>query len=323
MTTTTAHRPHRRWVLLLIALMLLAGTGTASAYWTARTGLEGRASAASVGLEQTLLPTAQTTPLATAFSTTRRATAGAVSLRNTGTRAATYTTTFRSTGSSNPQLAGAITVRVGTVSSAEACTPTATLGSPKTATLPPGSSLQLTGQLDPGAKAVLCVQTEMTLGGTIAHAGKQRTLEVTSSLTYAQGSGWSVQKQAPGILQSVDSQPFRGLSKMSCTRLPLSARADLRLTHSYDSKGEYRVQLLRDDGRETLVEFPASFSGLINHDLGVADRNIAPVVQAQGTGTTWVILEKKTAGTWAMVDYGRVDIIRTGSILGEFQVKCA
>jgi hypothetical protein len=303
--------------------MLLAGTGTASAYWTARTSLEGGATAASVGLEQTLLPTTQTTPLATTFSTTKRATAGAVSLRNTGTRAGTYTTTLRSAGASNSQLAGAITVRVGTVASAEACTPTATLGSPKTGTLPPGSSLQLTGQLDPGAKAVLCVQTEMTLGGAIAHAGKQRTLEVASTLTYAQGAGWSVQKQAPGILQSVDSQPFRGLSKMSCTRLPLSARADLRLTHSYDSKAEYRVLLLRDDGRETPIEFPPSFSGLINHDLGVADKNVGSVVQAQGVGTTWVILEKKTAGTWAMVDYGRVDIFRSGSVLGEYQVNCA
>src|SRR5690606_24785524 len=99
-----------------------------------------------------------------------------------------------------------VTVRIAVVTSATACTPSATLTSPTTGALT--STVTLTSvpsALAAGDTVIVCVQTAMS--SIAGHLGKSLAGSVVSSTTASSQSGWNASTAAASFTQTVTSAP--------------------------------------------------------------------------------------------------------------------
>ena len=195
-----------RLALLAGALALLAAAG-AGAAWAAITdplGLAVSASAATPGIAQTNGVSALNftyDEAASAYST-----AGAVTIQNTGTREASYRLSLTPHDATVPDLPARISVAVGSVASAGACSATATLANPQTGTLASAfvySSASVPLQLAPGASVVLCVRTTFDSSVIGSYGSTSLQIDLAGSLVYAAGASWTVAATAATVTQQV------------------------------------------------------------------------------------------------------------------------
>ncbi|MGV8969688.1 MAG: RICIN domain-containing protein [Microbacteriaceae bacterium] len=157
----------------ITVFLLLAGTGVSYAWWQATTNASSTSSGATVSASQAL---SGTPGLAHTYSAAAPVAAGVITVTNTSSRNATYTTTLNATSLSGT-LRPAVAVAVGT---ATTCTTTATLGSPVTGSF--GGAVTYTGSLAAGASVALCVRTSMTAAAITANSSATLTAAATTSV---------------------------------------------------------------------------------------------------------------------------------------------
>ncbi|OJX62944.1 MAG: hypothetical protein BGO95_11020 [Micrococcales bacterium 73-13] len=187
-----------------LALLTAAGAGAAWAAITDPLGLAVSASAATPGIAQTNGVSALNftyDEAASAYST-----AGAVTIQNTGTREASYRLSLTPHDATVPDLPARISVAVGSVASAGACSATATLANPQTGTLASAfvySSASVPLQLAPGASVVLCVRTTFDSSVIGSYGSTSLQIDLAGSLVYAAGASWTVAATAATVTQQV------------------------------------------------------------------------------------------------------------------------
>ncbi len=183
----TSPRSHRRPLIIgltvaLSTFLVLAGTGMASAVWTAASsGLTSTVTAGSLTVTQSSSPTLDATYNAGNLTDT-----SPVTITNTGSVPATsYTAQVIAANGNN--LSNATTVTGWIVATASACTSASTVpvGSP-TPTLTTG--LSYTSSLAPGASVIFCVRTSVSASYSAAPGAAASN--PLMKLSYSAGS-WS------------------------------------------------------------------------------------------------------------------------------------
>ncbi|MER7795864.1 hypothetical protein [Microbacterium sp. NPDC096154] len=294
-------------ITALVVVLTLVGGGGAAAFWSAQARLDGTANAATVGVTQKLLPEGQKSPLAMTYSGTALQAAGAVSIVNRGSRAASYTATVAADATkTSAALRSGIRVWVEPVSHVSACTPQ----SPPADAVTLDNRVTAVGQIGASSttqtesQVILCVRTAISPGTLISEGGQRAELTVQSQLTYAPGEDWTVTTEAAALTQDVAA-----LSHMRCEEPLLSASA--RLTFSQASGATYRVFVApagAPDAREQ-VQNPSIQSGR----LTLRHANFP-----SPNGNFWVTVERVDAGGTSIVGVAEV---RTGWFLVSY-VSC-
>lgn len=189
----------------VVTFLTLVGSVGAAAYWTTTAGLTGNGKTATIGVAQAVTPAsgapASGTPLAFTYSSSALQTAGAITVTNTGSREAAYTTTLAPSTPVNANLAAAISVTAFPVASTAACTASAT--APGGSATGNASDFTASGTLAAGASVVLCVQTSMTSAGTATYSEQSGGFSITTALRYAAGSAWTATSSAATFTQTV------------------------------------------------------------------------------------------------------------------------
>jgi len=189
-----------------LAFLTAAGAGIAYAAVTDPLGLSVTASAATPGVDAT----SDLGALNFTYNEVEEAyaTAGAVTIQNTGTRDASYRLTVTPHDATAPTMPAQISIAVGSVANPAACTTAATLGDQQTGTLASSFAYDSVGipvKLAPGQSVVLCVRTEFD-DGTIGSFGETSVqLDITAELVYAAGESWTVTDAAATVTQNVVS----------------------------------------------------------------------------------------------------------------------
>jgi len=188
----------------LTAFLVLAGGGAAAGLWVAHTPLGVQAGAASTGIGQS----GDLSGLNVVYDEAAGvyAAAGAVTLTNTGSRAASYSLTATAVDPSVPNLPGAVSIAVGSVPGAGSCSSTATLGAPASGNLASpfvydssGSAMQLAA----GQSVVLCVQTSLSPSVIEYYGATSLSIAIHGALRYAAGSAWTATAADTTVQQSV------------------------------------------------------------------------------------------------------------------------
>lgn len=289
-----------RRVLALTAALMVLGTTSALAYWTARADVDASASAATVGLGQALLPTGGPSPLAGTYSTTTSTLAGVVRVTNSGGRTAVPALTVRAAGTSSAALTGAVGITVGIVADPATCTPQATLAGARTGTL--GTRIVLTGStVAPGAAAALCVRTTLP-AASAGTAGQRLDLLLTSSLSYAEGTQWTIDASTPlAVAQSTAADPFPGAQPMT----PGGQQDGWYLSMAFPQNAgkqrstTYRASLAWADSPGTRIGYsvpPTGWDTEVRFNHGSAPVRAFTATRAGGTGNAWLYVEMSTDG---------------------------
>ncbi|HWL01416.1 MAG TPA: hypothetical protein VNQ52_03480 [Microbacteriaceae bacterium] len=229
-----------------LAFLTAAGAGMAYAAVTNPLGLGVNASAATPGVDAT----SDLSALNFTYDEVEEAyaTAGAVTIQNTGTRDAAYRLTVTPHDATAPNMPAQISISVGTVASTAACTTAAALGNAQSGTLATTftyDSAAVPVQVAPGQSVVLCVQTEFD-DGTIGSFGETSVqLDIAAQLVYAAGAPWTVTDAAATVTQEVVS-------------------ADLWLLNAYPI-ARYWVDQVWVDGNDQLQTY-----GRVCKDGGIA-----------------------------------------------------
>ena len=308
-------RHPRRTALIagLTAILTLGGGGSAAAYWTAQAQLQGSVGVATTGLVQT----APTTTLAVTYSSTTLKAAAPITVKNTGSRAASYAVTLRSVSATNAGLPGAITVAVAPVADAAACTTTTSLTSPQTGTL--AATFTATGNVAAGASVVLCVQTSMTSAGVTTYSNASTVLGLRSSLEYAAADAWRVTGAEVTFTQTVATAAFvPGGESMNATcggDLPWYLEMNFARKTGYEGVTTYRVYFARESTPNVRVQYVLNSSeeapkGWYPYvQLSWNDARIASYLSnaSGGAGNTWVFVEQSVSGgAWTAAAYGKI-----------------
>ncbi|GAA1424536.1 hypothetical protein [Agrococcus citreus] len=186
-----------------VFLVLAGGTG-ATAYWSGQAQLQAQAGAATVGLELQVLPAPGSSPLAVTYTAQSRVAAGAVTIRNTGSRDAAQALSITAESPTSSQLATAISVAVAPVTAAADCTPQRVLTAPTVRTLSTTvTSFPLVDRLAAGATTILCVQTTLQQTAPTSTAVQSLQLAMSGKLTYADVATWSTASLVSRVTQSV------------------------------------------------------------------------------------------------------------------------
>lgn len=188
-----------RRLIVITMLLALTGAGAAAAYWTVTTQLSASTSAASVGLEQQLLPAGSDSPLTATYTAESPSAAGTIALTNTGSRAAEYALTVKTSSASAEDLPAALQLTAGLVEAGQECAAGSDLKDLRTGALP----LEIAGTLIADETVDVCLQTEFAAEDIVAFADEQIVLAVSSSLTYAEGDDWTVGAEPVTITQTV------------------------------------------------------------------------------------------------------------------------
>lgn len=288
----------RRLLVLAMALMML-GTASAAAYWTAQAQAGTRATAATVGLEQTLLPAGGTSPLAGDYGTSSTL-AGAVRATNSGSRAAVPALTVRAAGTSSPALTGALRIAVGVLTDSASCTPQTVLAGARTGAL--GTRITLPEHtVAPGTAAVLCVQT--TLPAASGGSTVQRLdLELTSSLAYAEGTRWTVDASTPiAVTQTIAADTSAGAQPMTPGGQQDGWYLSMAFPQNAGKQGSttYRASLAWAESPGTRVSYaspPTGWDTEVRFNHGSAPVRAFTATRADGTGNAWLYVEMSTDG---------------------------
>lgn len=189
-----------------LAFLTAAGAGIAYAAVTDPLSLNATAAAATPGVAQTN----DVSALNFTYDevTEAYATAGAVTIQNTGTRDASYRLTVTPHDATAPAMPAQISIAVGSVANPAACTTAATLGNQQAGTLASSFAYDSAGiplKLAPGQSVVLCVRTSFD-DGTIGSFGETNVqLDIAGQLVYAAGGAWTVTATATTVTQNVIS----------------------------------------------------------------------------------------------------------------------
>lgn len=189
-----------------LAILTAAGGGIAWAAITDPLGLEVNASAATPGVDQTN----DLSALNFTYDevTEAYATAGAVTIENTGTREATYRLVLTPHDATTPTMPEQIAVTIGSVANPAACTTAATLGDPQDGTLAAEfayDSAGITLELEPDESVVLCVQTAFDEGVIGSFGETSVEIDIVAELVYAAGEEWTVADAGTTVTQDVIS----------------------------------------------------------------------------------------------------------------------
>ncbi len=179
--------------VMATAALILGGSSSAFALWTASASVSSTATAATVSVGHAL----SASTLARTYTGTDLIGVGVVTVTNSSTRAGTYSLVVSSTSGSST-LRAAVAVEVGTAAS---CTTTATLASAVTGTM--ASGVTATGSLAAGASVALCVRTSMTAGGVSANSSATLTATIATSVTV--GTWSATASPALSFAQSVSA----------------------------------------------------------------------------------------------------------------------
>lgn len=301
----------RRLLVLATALMML-GTTSAAAYWTAQARAGTRATAATVGLEQALLPAGGTSPLAGTYDTSTSTLAGAVSVINSGSRSAVPALTVRAAGTSSPALTGALRIAVGVVTDPASCIPRTVPTGARTGAL--GTRITLPDHaVAPGTAAVLCVQT--TLPAASAGSTAQRLdLELTSTLTYAEGTRWTIDASTPlAVAQTTAADPFAGAQPMTPGGQQDGWYLSMAFPQNAGKQGSttYRASLAWADSPGTRIGYsvpPTGWDTEVRFNHGSAPVRAFTATRADGTGNAWLHVEMSTDGgrSWKTAAVGKL-----------------
>lgn len=306
------HRVRRLAVATL--LLVLLGAGSAAAYWTTQASLESRATAATVGLEQSLTLTDGASPLAGTYSAENLALAGTVTITNTGSRAAEYTLAIGPGSASSPALPAAVQVAAAPVADALDCSPGATLSGARTGTLETGVTLR--GELGVGVTATVCVQTSLTSAAHATLPDGTLELAMTSSLAYAQAAQWQIAAdQVMTVTQSVQAAApvDPGVEAMTCLQ---DGPWEIQLGFSPEevekdrNPVKYRMFIAHADSPDERIELtgqPTDGWYTVVH-LRNTSSEVTQLVTSNsgGYGNAWLYVEKKLPGRsgWEPVAQG-------------------
>lgn len=187
----------------LTAFLTLVGGGGALALWSTSATVTSTAGAATTGLTQTLQ---SGDTLKVTYSSTVLAAAGAVTIANAGSRAATYSLAIKAASPTIAALPAAVSVSAAAVASVAACTTSATLTTPTTGVLSTTTAVTPSGSIAAGASVVVCVKTSMTATNVNTYADGSLQLSLQSALSYGTGTGpWTVTATAVTVQQKVAS----------------------------------------------------------------------------------------------------------------------
>lgn len=208
MKTLSALAVRAKRVAVLGLVLVGIGAGAATAYWTASDEVHGSAGAASVGITQTKPLKLEKTYNAGALTA-----ADAVTITNTGERAANVRTTV--SASSGQALSSALHIRLSEVATAGACTPSAVLKDAVTG----GSGLIYAPQqkLPAGQSIIVCVQTSLTPQDLFSLPASSAEVSVTSTLTYAPGAKWTTLPSTAKVQQGLASDRASGAPGATCS----------------------------------------------------------------------------------------------------------
>ncbi len=191
--------------LALTLLLVAASTPGASAAWTASASFSMSASAATVGMAES----GALASLAFTYDPDEDAYAVAkpVTVTNSGSRPATYRLAASSSAASVPALPAAISIQIGTVASAAACTTAVTPGAAQSGTLAGFTydSATAGATLAAGASVVLCVKTSISAAAAESLGATSLQLHLQTSLRYAAGAAWTVAGTPVTAAQTVAS----------------------------------------------------------------------------------------------------------------------
>lgn len=301
MTARIQRRVRARWIAVLTALLLLIGTSSAAAYWAATAGVQAEASAADVGLEQELLLTGEPpiSPLSGTYAAENSTLAGAVSITNTGTRAADYTLTVRKGSSGNSDLAGAIQVAATPVTSSEKCTPGALLAGATIGALP--LTIEGTGKIEAGTSSIVCVETSLAADDISRFADQQVELEISTALEYAAEEQWKIgTDQAMPIAQVVEADPVAGVEQMFCAMDgPWELQLGFTGENEQPSKEAVQYRAFIAHANQPDVKLPLSNTQTTGWHTRVhisnTNADVTALVNSDhgGHGNAWVYVEKK------------------------------
>lgn len=170
----------------VLAFALLAGGGTAWAYWTATAQGTGQVTTPSVQISQTNFTALQATYINTH---TRLTATGSFTVTNNGSVAGTATSRISATGTIAPQMP----LSIWPAASAGVCTPSATI--PGSAVSGTWASAAVAGTpLAAGASQTFCVRTDVPVAqrNTLATASGTATVAGTLNVSLAAtGTGWT------------------------------------------------------------------------------------------------------------------------------------
>lgn len=196
-------RVRLRLVAAVSVILVLVGGSGATAYWTGQTQAQEQASAAATGLQVQVLPSVATTPLAVTYTAQNLTAAGAVTIRNTGSRAAASALVLTAQSPTDSRLPAAVRVAVAPIIAAADCTPQRVLSAPTTGTLSASTALTASGTLAAGATATLCIQTSIASGDAATLASQSLRVAVAATLTYAAAPGWVASSPVSVVTQAV------------------------------------------------------------------------------------------------------------------------
>ena len=325
MTGRTAHCMRTRWIMCLIVVLFLAGTTGAAAYWTAQTPVEGTATAATVGLDQDLLPAADDPDASATYSAETLTLSRSVAITTTGNREAAARLDVRPASQSSSGLSSALSVTIAPVANRAQCSPGAASSGASTGSLP----LTYDGKLAAGATVVLCVQTSLAPSDVASWGGEQTELTLASTLTYATGDAWTLQGPTETITQHVkqaEKNPFDDAEKMTCSGNDWYIETSFSSLAQQDQKQrvEYRVFLAHERTPDVRVAFTARDISGYYTAVQLPVQSLEPFVRSSegGLGNTWVYVEQRMAGeqTWSPAAVATINTSSTSA--GDVRVRC-
>ena len=315
MTTLDALLSRLRRLLVLTAILVLLGAGTATAYWTARAQVTEAASAAHVGLEQTLSTRDGGSSLATTYSTDALTAAGTVTLENTGSREGTYSLAISPAEASDATLAAALRISAAPHTDGAGCVAGSAESGGPTGVLP----FAATGQLDAGESIELCVQTSLAARDLPRFAGEELSLQIDSTLTYAEADAWRVEAPTEHVTQRVEADQRPSVEEMTpgtngephyleLSFSPYSGTANPNAV-------KYRVFLAHEDTPE--VRVPYSGGALSGYyptvQISNTSTDFRDFVESDegGLGNTWVYVEHRPPSEdWSVVAVGKIHTVQ-------------
>lgn len=221
-------------VIGVVVFLVLAGTGAATAVWTANGGsLSATTTPGDLSITQTGF-----TSLANVYSSSNLTDTAPLSITNAGTVPASYTMVVQATSANN--LANATTIAAWIVSAASACTSATATGTGLTATA--GTGINATVSIPVGDTDVYCVRTSITSSYAAANSTGSDTLRAT--LTSSLGN-WSSNSTADAAQSLADSTAPTVPTNLTATA-PTTTTAVLTWTASTDAIGVTGYRIYRN-----------------------------------------------------------------------------
>jgi hypothetical protein len=163
----------------LTTLIVLAGAGVSYALWTTSAQVSSTATAATVGVSQTV-----PTPIGLnlTYSSGSRKAASPVTVTNTSTHSGTVTLSVGVISATDVNFPGAVAVEMAVVTSANNCASNSNLSGATTGVLSTSTSVSVSVALAASASAIICVQTSITSQNLNAFSGKSLTGRLASTV---------------------------------------------------------------------------------------------------------------------------------------------